>query len=84
LDLLRIKILGPFFRRQLMTGLICLSEFAGGDVGGKLMVKLWGISFNYLGTNQNGLALLQGLDPLVFLSAYKSVNYHQPFSCPLS
>ena len=59
-----------------MTGLIRLSEFAGGDVGGKLIVKLWGISFKSLGTNQNGLALLQGLDPHVFLSAYKSVNFH--------
>tara|TARA_B100000085_G_C18205721_1_gene375614 strand:+ start:134 stop:313 length:180 start_codon:yes stop_codon:yes gene_type:complete len=59
-----------------MTGLTRLSEFAGGDVGGKFIEKLSGLSFICLGTTQNGLAHLQGLDPLVFLSAYKSVNYH--------
>ena len=59
-----------------MTGLTRLSEFAGGDVGGKLIVKLWGMSFNYMGTTQNGLALLRGVDPQAFLSAYKSINFH--------
>ena len=67
-----MRILDPFLRRQLMTGRILFFDDAGGDDGGKLMRSYYTSLGQVWVQAQNGLVLIATLDPLGFLSGYKS------------